>query len=111
MYNFILPSAARVAGAGVASPTVVIPVDASIRAELDVTASTAPTTLDAKVQHTSDNGANWFDLAAFTQIGAVATGRQSIHIPTPHSGVIRVLTTQVGTSYTYSVTLRAEPLT
>lgn len=107
-YHFPLPSALRTAGAGVASGSLSLPKDAPLRAELDVTASTVPTTLDVSIQHSPDGGTNWYTLGAFTQVGAVATARQSIALAAPTSGLVRALYTLVGTNYTFSVTLRHE---
>lgn len=106
-YDTLLASAARTAGTA-QSGTVSYPKAANIRAELDVTASSVPTTLDVRVQHSSDGGTTWFTIGTFTQVGAVATARQSISVPAPHSGMIRIDYTVVGTNYTFSVTLRRE---
>lgn len=102
-----LALAARVA-ATASSNNLTIPRVAAIRADLILTASTAPTTLDVKVEHSEDGGTTWLSLGAFTQLGAVATGKQSLHIPAPHSGLVRATYTSVGTSYTFSVTFRWE---
>lgn len=103
----ILPSALRTAGTA-SGNNISTPRDAFLRAELDVTASTAPTTLDVKIEHSNDGGTTWFTLAAFAQVGAVGTNRQSISVPAPNSGICRATYTLVGTNYTFSVTLRRE---
>jgi hypothetical protein len=104
--DLILPSAARAAGAGVRT-TMVVPADRPFRVDLNLTASTAPTTLDVKVEHSEDGGTTWNTLATFTQLGAVATGSQSVHVPAPHSELIAVTYTLVGTSYTFQVSVRS----
>lgn len=106
-YDILLASAVRTAGTA-QSGTVSYPRDEPVRAELDVTASSAPTTLDVRVQHSSDGGTNWYTIGTFTQVGAVGTNRQSISVSPPHSGMLRIDYTVVGTSYTFSVTLRRE---
>lgn len=105
--DIVLPSALRTAGTASGS-TFSEPKAASLRAELDVTASTAPTTLDVKIEHSRDGGTSWYTLAAFTQVGAVATARQSLAIPAPNSGLLRVTYTVVGTNYTFSVQVQRE---
>ncbi len=73
-----------------------------LRAELQLhlTASTAPTTLDVKVQGSTD-GTNWFDLASFAQLGAVATGDK--YLVCVGASYMRYSSTIAGTSYTYSI--------
>lgn len=105
-YDILLASAVRSSTGQ--SGTVSYPRDEPIRAELDVTASSAPTTLNVRVQHSPDGGTNWYTIGTFTTIGAVATGRESIPIAPPHSGMLRIDFTVVGTSYTFSATLRRE---
>lgn len=102
--DILLPSAVR-SGSG-QSATVAYAQDVPLRAELDVSASSVPTTLNVRVQHSSDGGTTWYTIGAFTQVGAVSTARESIAIAAPHSGMIRIDFTVVGTSYTFSVTLR-----
>lgn len=104
---------------------------------LDVTASSAPTTLDMWVQkkmHTFNCTAVWTDVGHFTQVGAVATNQQFAmieNIRAANTGLVgaiqskgiaagtfnngewgdewRVAWTVVGTSYTCSVTVVAHP--
>lgn len=45
---------------------------------LNVTASSAPTTLDVYLQHSPDGGTTWYDFAHFAQVGAVATNIQAL---------------------------------
>ena len=45
---------------------------------LNVTASSAPTTLDVYLQHSPNQGSTWYDFAHFTQVGAVSTAIQSL---------------------------------
>lgn len=45
---------------------------------LNVTASSAPTTLNVYLQHSPDSGATWFDFGQFAQVGAVATNVQAL---------------------------------
>lgn len=104
-YNVIAPSALRTTSAGAGLSTVTVPKAAFLRAELDVTASAVPTSLNVKIQHSIDGGTTWYDLKAFAQIGAVATGRESIEISPPTTGLLRAFYAIVGTSYTFSVAL------
>ena len=104
--DFILPSALRGTTGGAQSGTISVPMDQHLRAELVVTASAAPTSLNAQVQHSSDGGNTWVNLKAFTQVGAVSTSSESIEIQAPTSGMIRVNYASVGTSYTFQVTIR-----
>jgi hypothetical protein len=104
---------------------------------LDVTASTAPTTLDVWIQkklHTFNGTAVWTDVGHFTQVGAVATAQRTVQIETtraantgnesaiqakaiaaatfnngPWGDEWRVAWTVVGTSYTFTVTVAAWP--
>lgn len=108
-YDIVFPSAARTA-ATASSPALTIAAASYIRAELDVTASSAPTTLDVKIEHSNDGGGTWKTLKAFTQVGAVGTAFQSLEILPPCSGVVRATYTVVGTNYTFSVTLRHHPV-
>lgn len=73
-----------------------------LRCELNLhlTASAAPTTLDVKVQGSTD-GTNWFDLASFAQLGAVATGDK--YMVCLGASYMRYVSTIAGTSYTYSI--------
>lgn len=106
-YDIVKPSAVE-AGATGQSPNFVAPKDQSLRAELNVTASSGPTTLDVRIQHSNDGGATWVTIGSFAQVGAVATAQQSISIPAPHSGLLRVDWSKAGTSYTFSVSIRRE---
>lgn len=45
---------------------------------LNVTASSAPTTLDLYLQTSPDAGTTWYDFGHFTQVGAVATSIQAL---------------------------------
>jgi hypothetical protein len=45
---------------------------------LNVTASSAPTTLDVYLQTSPDAGTIWFDFARFAQVGAVSTSIQAL---------------------------------
>lgn len=107
--DFLFGSSAKTAGAAVSSPNLSVPQGADLRADLIVTASSAPTTLDVKIEHSEDGGTTWQTLASFTQVGAVGTAKQSLQIPGPTSGLIRGTYTSVGTSYTWSLTLRSQP--
>lgn len=106
-YDILLASAVRTTGSA-QSVNYSCPKGQPIRVELDLTASSGPTTLDVRVQHSIDGGTTWKTIQAFTQLGAVATGFQSVVIAAPHSGVLRIDYTVVGTSYTFSVTMRRE---
>jgi predicted solute-binding protein len=44
---------------------------------LNVSASSSPTTLDLYLQTSTDAGTTWYDVAHFTQVGAVATSIQA----------------------------------
>lgn len=110
-YDIVFPALLRTAGASQVSSTLTVPQDANLRAEILVTASTAPTTLDCKIEHSPDGGTTWFSLGAFTQVGAVSSASQSIAIPAPNHGIIRANYTLVGTNYTFSVTVRSVSLT
>jgi hypothetical protein len=103
-YEVILPSAVRSSTGS--SPTIVLPADADLRADLVVSASSAPTTLDAVVEHSNDGGATWVPLGSFTQVGAVATATRTLSISRPTSGLLRASWTAVGTSYTFSISIR-----
>jgi hypothetical protein len=45
---------------------------------LNVTASSAPTTLDVYLQHSPNAGANWYDFGHFAQVGAVSSNTQAL---------------------------------
>lgn len=89
-----------------------------------LTASTAPTTLDMKMQFFDPGSSTWIDLkggsqantVAFAQLGAVATGTAFMTMgvgitetankafsQTLPNSVLRVVSTVVGTSYTCGV--------
>ena len=108
--SYILPSAVRTTGAGVTSSTIAVPQDAALRANLVVTASSGPTTLDVSIEHSEDGGTTWITVGSFTQVGAVGTASQSISIAAPTSGLIRAKYTIVGTSYTFSLSIRDQSL-
>lgn len=105
-YDTILPSAARAATGD--SGAIVVGTGEDLRLDLALTASAVPTSLNVVVEQTNDGGNTWVLLKAFAQLGAVATGSESVHIPRPTSGVIRARWTVVGTSFTFSVVLRRE---
>src|SRR5215471_169463 len=45
---------------------------------LNVTASSAPTTLDVYLQQSPNQGTTWYDFAHFAQVGAVSTSIQAL---------------------------------
>ena len=53
------------------------PIDAA-QFILNVTNSSAPTTLDVYLQWSSDAGTTWWDFAHFAQVGAVSTNKQAL---------------------------------
>jgi hypothetical protein len=104
-YDIVLASAVRTSTGS--SANLAYPKEAWLRVELNVSASSAPTTLDVSVQHSNDGGTTWVTLGSFTEVGAVSTASQSIAIAPPTSGLVKVIWTAVGTSYTFSVTIRS----
>jgi len=70
---------------------------------LTVTASSAPTSLNFKIQ-CSEDGTNWVDsgLTGMTAVGAVSTATARFYAICGR--YIRYVSTIVGTSYTYGVT-------
>lgn len=78
----------------------------SIRAQLDLTAVTAGTTLDVTIEDSLD-GTNWNTIGTFTQATTTAT-RQVINVTTPFADRVRVKWVVVGTSYTFSVIFATE---
>lgn len=106
-YDVLLSGAKTSTGV---SSTISLPANSNIRADLILTASGSPTTLDVIIEHSYDGGTTWVKLAAFTQLGAVSSGSQSLHIPAPHSGLLRSSYTISGTSYTFSLALNSLPI-
>ena len=102
-YNEILPSALQ-ATTGTGN-SAVFAADTPLRAYLILTASTTPTTLDVDIEELAEG--TWRALASFTQLGAVATGFESIAIAAPHVGTLRAGFTIVGGDYTFEVGIRS----
>ncbi len=103
-YDIVSPSSAKAADGQ--SNNFVVPTDADLRAELQVTASDTPTTLNVYIEHSSDGGTTWLRIGSFATVGAVATATESIAIPRPNAGLLRADWDVVGTSYTFFVTVR-----
>ena len=104
------------------------PVCAAAALILDVTASSAPTTLDVAIETSVDGGTTWYAAYEFTQVGAVSTATRRMDIRDTGIGItevgaeasivevnnpiktntvltqdIRVKWTISGTSYTFAV--------
>ena len=60
------------------SGTIVLPSPDQATFILNVTASSSPTTLDVYLQTSPNAGTTWYDIAHFTQVGAVATAIQAL---------------------------------
>lgn len=69
---------------------------------LHLTAVTALTTLDVKIQDSTD-GAAWADLASFTQLTAVGSEKIEVALGTQVDRYLRAVWTLVGTSVTFTV--------
>ncbi len=70
---------------------------------LNATADTAGTTLDVIIEALDPNSGSWFEVVAFTQIGATTPSSERITVPGIPENTIRAAWVIVGTNYTFSV--------
>jgi hypothetical protein len=73
----------------------------SLEGFLDVTAATAPTTLDVRLETSVDGGTTWTTVAAFAQATGVTTKNRVFG---PLGDQCRWAWTLVGTSFTFAIT-------
>lgn len=104
--NLDVASAARTAGTA-NSGTIVDEVGGACSALLNVTAVSAPTSLDVVLQESFDNGTTWIDAYHFERLTAVSTAWMP---PIPIGGRIRWQWTVVGTSFTFTITKMRSPI-
>jgi hypothetical protein len=74
----------------------------SLEASLAVTAATAPTSLDVRLETSTDGGTSYDTVSAFAQITA-STGTDN-HVFGPLGDTCRWAWTIVGTSFTFAIT-------
>lgn len=126
-YTKVLVASAVQAATGT-SANITLPLADSYAFNLNVTASSAPTTLDVALQTTDDGGTTWYSVIRYAQVGAVATAQQVLILQPiqgrgeaasgivcadtggkqvqnmPLSTLIRFKWTIAGTSYTFAIT-------
>ncbi len=73
----------------------------SLEGFLSVTAATAPTTLDVRLETSVDGGTSWTTVAAFAQATGVTTKNRVFG---PLGDTCRWAWTLVGTSFTFAIT-------